>query len=100
MKRYRSFETRIESFEKVGLGQWFRYLTGLLEVAGGVGLLIPRKVDPSAFPRMWYRNRLQSVCRLARGPPKPVIRRPPESIGESGQQGSKLRQGRRRFHLA
>jgi putative oxidoreductase len=29
-------------FDKVGLGQWFRYLTGLLEVAGGIGLLIPR----------------------------------------------------------
>ena len=32
----------VELFDKVGLGQWFRYLTGLLEVAGGVGLLIPR----------------------------------------------------------
>jgi uncharacterized membrane protein YphA (DoxX/SURF4 family) len=32
----------IELFDKVGLGQWFRYLTGLLEVGGGIGLLIPR----------------------------------------------------------
>src|ERR1700736_5749177 len=32
----------VEMFDKVGLGQWFRYLTGLLEVAGGIGLLIPR----------------------------------------------------------
>jgi len=24
----------VELFDKVGLGQWFRYLTGLLEVAG------------------------------------------------------------------
>ena len=32
----------VELFAKVGLGQWFRYLTGLLEVAGGIGLLIPR----------------------------------------------------------
>ena len=32
----------VELFDKVGLGQWFRYLTGLLEVAGGIGLLIPR----------------------------------------------------------
>src|ERR1700730_8869399 len=29
-------------FDKVGLGQWFRYFTGLLEVTGGIGLLIPR----------------------------------------------------------
>jgi len=32
----------VELFDKVGVGQWFRYLTGLLEVAGGIGLLIPR----------------------------------------------------------
>jgi uncharacterized membrane protein YphA (DoxX/SURF4 family) len=28
-------------FEKIGLGQWFRYLTGSLEVLGGLLLLIP-----------------------------------------------------------
>jgi putative oxidoreductase len=32
----------VEMFDKVGLGQWFRYFTGLLEVAGGIGLLMPR----------------------------------------------------------
>jgi putative oxidoreductase len=32
----------VDLFDKVGLGQWFRYFTGLLEVAGGIGLLIPR----------------------------------------------------------
>jgi putative oxidoreductase len=32
----------IAVFEKVGVGQWFRYVTGLLEVAGAIGLLIPR----------------------------------------------------------
>jgi putative oxidoreductase len=32
----------VEMFDKVGLGQWFRYFTGLLEVAAGIGLLIPR----------------------------------------------------------
>jgi len=32
----------VELFDKVGRGQWFRYLTGLLEVAGAIGLLIPR----------------------------------------------------------
>jgi uncharacterized membrane protein YphA (DoxX/SURF4 family) len=29
-------------FDAIGLGQWFRYLTGALEVAGAVLLLIPR----------------------------------------------------------
>src|ERR1700738_4524936 len=29
-------------FEAIGLGQWFRYLTGTLEVAGAILLLIPR----------------------------------------------------------
>jgi uncharacterized membrane protein YphA (DoxX/SURF4 family) len=32
----------VELFDKVGLGQWFRYVTGLLEVMGAIGLLIPR----------------------------------------------------------
>lgn len=31
----------IEGFEKIGLGQGFRVLIGVLELAGGVGLLIP-----------------------------------------------------------
>ena len=30
-------------FDAIGIGQWFRYLTGLLEVAGGVLLLVPRR---------------------------------------------------------
>lgn len=29
-------------FDAIGLGQWFRYLTGTLEVAGAILLLIPR----------------------------------------------------------
>ena len=35
----------VEEFDKVGLGQWFRYFmyfTGFLEVAAAIGLLIPR----------------------------------------------------------
>ena len=32
----------VELFDKVGLGQWFRYSTGALEVAAGIGLLISR----------------------------------------------------------
>src|SRR5215475_13445154 len=39
------FETRsqwIAIFNQIGLGQWFRYLTGTLQVAGGLLMLIPR----------------------------------------------------------
>ncbi len=32
----------VREFEQVGLGQWFRYFTGSLEVTGAVGLLIPK----------------------------------------------------------
>jgi len=31
----------VAAFDKIGVGQWFRYLTGTLEVAGAIGLLIP-----------------------------------------------------------
>lgn len=32
----------VEVFAKIGMGQWFRYLTGFLEVLGAIGLLVPR----------------------------------------------------------
>ena len=32
----------VEMFAKLGAGQWFRYLTGTLEVIGAVALLVPR----------------------------------------------------------
>jgi uncharacterized membrane protein YphA (DoxX/SURF4 family) len=31
----------VKIFDVIGLGQWFRYLTGSLEVIGTIGLLIP-----------------------------------------------------------
>jgi putative oxidoreductase len=31
----------IEEFRQIGFGQWLRYLTGILEVSGAIGLLIP-----------------------------------------------------------
>src|SRR3979411_1577347 len=39
----------VQVFDKVGLGQWFRYFTGLLEVAAGIGLLISRYASYSAL---------------------------------------------------
>ena len=32
----------VAMFAKIGFGQWFRILTGLLEVAGAIGLFVPR----------------------------------------------------------
>jgi putative oxidoreductase len=32
----------VEMFDAIGLGQWFRYVTGSVEVLGAVILLIPR----------------------------------------------------------
>jgi putative oxidoreductase len=31
----------VDIFAHLGVGQWFRYLTGALEITGAVGLLIP-----------------------------------------------------------
>jgi len=31
----------VEEFEHMGFGQWFRYFTGALEVAGGLAILVP-----------------------------------------------------------
>lgn len=33
----------VAEFDTVGLGQWFRYVTGLMELVGGVLVLIPRR---------------------------------------------------------
>jgi uncharacterized membrane protein YphA (DoxX/SURF4 family) len=35
-------EMMVKQFEALGLGQWFRYLTGALEVVAAVLLLVPR----------------------------------------------------------
>lgn len=31
----------VEAFEQIELGQWFRYLTGALELIGAIAILIP-----------------------------------------------------------
>ncbi|MEJ8279049.1 DoxX family protein [Pseudonocardia spirodelae] len=35
-------------FDGIGLGQWLRYAVGALELAGGIGLLVPRFAAPAA----------------------------------------------------
>lgn len=32
----------VENFQYIGFGQWFRYLTGALEVIGAIVILLPR----------------------------------------------------------
>ena len=43
-------EMMVATFDTIGLGQWFRYLTGIVELAGAVLLWIPnRQVAGSAL---------------------------------------------------
>lgn len=32
----------VEIFAQIGAGDWFRYFVGIVELAGGIGLLVPR----------------------------------------------------------
>lgn len=32
----------VAEFARIGAGQWFRYFTGVLEVSGAIGVLIPK----------------------------------------------------------
>ncbi|MEV5649904.1 DoxX family protein [Nocardia sp. NPDC052254] len=32
----------VRIFHEIGWGDWFRYFTGVVEIAGGIGLLVPR----------------------------------------------------------
>lgn len=45
----------VQIFDQIGLGDGFRHLTGVLQVAGSVGLLIPRLCGLAglAFVGMW-----------------------------------------------
>jgi putative oxidoreductase len=46
----------VRVFNDIGLGQWFRYFTGVVEVLGGCLLLVPR-ATPVAVPML--------VCTMA-----------------------------------
>ncbi|MHA6630749.1 DoxX family protein [Pseudonocardia sichuanensis] len=39
-------------FTDIGAGQWFRYVVGAIELAGGVGLMLPRLAGPAAVGLM------------------------------------------------
>ncbi|WP_433157953.1 DoxX family protein [Kribbella sp. CA-247076] len=38
----------VEMFGMIGAGQWLRYVVGGLELAGAIGLLVPRLCGPAA----------------------------------------------------
>jgi putative oxidoreductase len=42
----------VETFTQIGAGQWFRYLIGVIELAGGIGLLTTRLAGPAAVGLM------------------------------------------------
>lgn len=39
----------VDMFAEIGAGQWFRYLVGALELAGALGLLVPRLAGLAAL---------------------------------------------------
>lgn len=42
MPKFAGQKDAVESFAKIGWGQWFRYVTGVVEAAGAIGLVVPR----------------------------------------------------------
>jgi putative oxidoreductase len=42
----------VQIFTEIGAGQWFRYLIGAVELAGGIGLMVPRLAGPAAVGLM------------------------------------------------
>jgi putative oxidoreductase len=39
----------VQIFTDIGAGQWFRYAIGVIELAGGIGLLVPRLAGLAAL---------------------------------------------------
>jgi putative oxidoreductase len=39
----------VQLFDDIGAGQWFRYAVAILEIAGAIGLLIPRLTGLAAL---------------------------------------------------
>jgi putative oxidoreductase len=39
----------VEAFAKIGVGQWFRYVTGAIEVSSAIMLLIPKLIPVGAL---------------------------------------------------
>lgn len=39
----------VQIFDQIGVGQWFRVVTGLVEIIGAIGLLVPGFAGPAAL---------------------------------------------------
>ena len=42
VSKLRAQSNWIKTFEQIGFGQWFRYLTGAVQIAGAITVLVPR----------------------------------------------------------
>ncbi|GAA2121105.1 DoxX family protein [Actinomadura alba] len=42
MPKFAGQKDAVETFAEIGWGQWFRYVTGAVEAAGAIGLVVPR----------------------------------------------------------
>jgi putative oxidoreductase len=42
----------VQIFTEIGAGQWFRYFIGAIELACGIGLMVPRLAGPAAVGLM------------------------------------------------
>ena len=64
----------VEMFDKIGLGQWFRYLTGGLEDTGAILLLIPtREVLGGVLLVMMMVGAIATHLFILGGSPVPAI---------------------------
>jgi putative oxidoreductase len=45
-----SAQPMVAAFDMIGFGQWFRYLTGLIEITGAAALLVPAFAGFAALP--------------------------------------------------
>lgn len=64
----------VAMFDQIGAGDWFRYLTGSLEVAGGLGLLLPRLCGLAglALAALWV-GAIATHLFLLGGNPTPAV---------------------------
>jgi putative oxidoreductase len=60
----------VQEFAQIGFGQWFRYLIGILEVSGAIGLLIPKY-------RFWAALQIAMVMVGATGVNIAILHLPP-----------------------
>lgn len=42
----------VQIFTEIGAGEWLRHLIGVVELAGGIGLMVPRLAGPAAVGLM------------------------------------------------